>query len=386
MARKSSLLVAKLETISDPRRPGGNLRHQLVNILVLAFCGSLCGCQDFAEVVELAESKEAFFRQFLELPNGIPSEDTFERVFARIDPMSLQKVLIEWLQAVRQEATASTPKGQPQQIRLDGKTLRRSFDTKAGLAALQLVSAWAGDEGLLLGQMAVEPGSNEIPTIQKLLELLELKSTVVTIDAIGCQKEIAAQIVEKKGDYVLALKSNQESLHQQVMDYFLKQSEQDKPDRGVRRITTTDEGHGRSERREVMVAPAPKTLEGKEQWKGLKSLVMVVREATHHTTDKTEGDVRYFLSSLEAKAGQLGQLVRSHWQIENGLHWVLDVVFREDQSRLRKSKAPENWAMLNRLALSLVKGERETKGSLKCKRKRAGWNEAYLLQLLCCCS
>ena len=384
MARKSSALVERLKAVADPRRQGGNLRHKLVDILVLAFCGSLCGSQDFAEVVEFAQSKEDFFRQFLELPSGIPCEDTFERVFARMDPLALQRALVEWLHAVRQAGKVSA-EGQPEQVRIDGKTLRRSFDTKAGLGALETVSAWAGEEGLMLGQVAVEPGSNEIPAIQKLLELLELKGSVVTIDAIGCQKEIAAKIVEKKGDYLLALKGNQGLLHQQVMDYFLEQSELDKPEEGVRQITRINKGHGRKERRMVMVAPVPETVTGKEEWIGFESIVMVVREAEHQTSGKTEGDVRYYVSSLEAKAGQQGHFVRSHWQIENGMHWVLDVVFNEDKSRLRKNHAPENWAMINRVVLSIVKGESKTKGSIKCKRKRAGWNEDYLLQLLAYC-
>jgi len=384
MARKSSALVEGLKAVADPRRPGGNLKHKLVDILVLAFCGSLCGSQDFAEVVEFAQSKEDFFRQFLELKSGIPCEDTFERVFARMDPLALQKALVEWLHAVRKAGKQSAD-GQPEQVRIDGKTLRRSFDSKAGLGALETVSAWAGEEGLMLGQVAVEPGSNEIPTIKKLLDLLELKGTVVTIDAIGCQKEIAAKIVEKKGDYLLALKGNQELLHQQVMDYFLEQSERDKRDEGVRQITRINQGHGRKERRTVMVAPVPETIQGKEEWKGFESIVMVVREAEHQTSGKTEGDARYYVSSLEAKAGQQGHFVRSHWQIENGMHWVLDVVFNEDKSRLRKNNAPENWAMINRVVLSIIKGENKTKGSIKCKRKRAGWNEDYLLQLLACC-
>jgi predicted transposase YbfD/YdcC len=384
MARKSSALVERLQAVPDPRRPGGNFRHQLVDILVLAFCGALCGSQDFAEVVEFAAAKEEFFRQFLELPHGIPCPDTFERVFARLDPSALQRALVDWLHAVRQAGDAGR-EGPPGHIRIDGKTLRRSFDKKAGLAALATVSAWAGDAGLWLGQAAVEPGSNEIPAIGKLLELLALDGAVVTIDAIGCQKEIAARIVGKQGDYVLALKGNHEALHRQVVDYFLAQSERAKPERGVRCVTRVNGGHGRRERRTVMAAPVPPTLAGREEWAGLRSIVMVVREAEHRSSGKTEGAVRYFLSSLPAKAGPLGRLVRSHWQIENGVHWVLDVVFHEDRSRLRKGKAPENWAALNRVALSLVKGDRQTKGSLKCKRKRAGWNEAYFLQLLAGC-
>jgi predicted transposase YbfD/YdcC len=384
MERKPSLLVDALRRVPDPRRPGGNLRHALVDVLVLAFCGVLCGAQDFAEVREFAKARLGFFRQFLELPHGVPSEDTFERIFARLSPIGLQAALVAWLQEVRRQATAEAGEG-PRVIAIDGKTLRRTFDTASGLAALHLVSAWASDQGLTLGQVAVDGKSNEITAIPQLLALLELRGAVVTLDAAGCQKAIARQIIAKKGDYLLALKANQPTLHQQVADYFLGQGDRDQPDRVVKRCVTTETGHGREDRREVWVAPVPSDLVGRQDWAGLKSLVVVCRQSTDLATGHITGDVRYYLSSLAPKARALARIVRAHWGIENGLHWTLDVVFAEDRCGLRRPKAPENWAMLNRVALSLVKSERETKGSLKCKRKRAGWSHEYLCQLLSTC-
>lgn len=381
MARKPAFLVEALELVPDPRRAGGNLRHPLVNLLVLGFCGVLVGCQDFTEVVEFAEAKRDLWDQFLDLEEGIPSVDTFERVFARLCPAALQAALIDWLKEVRRQAlVASTD--EPRVVAIDGKTLRRTFDTGAGLAALHLVSAWASAEGLTLGQVAVDKKSNEITAIPKLLELLELRGSVVTIDAAGCQKDIAAQIVARGGDYLLALKGNQPTLHAEVSDFFLRQCERRRPERHVKRIVTTESGHGRTERREIMAAPAPAALTGREQWAGLKSVLLVGRESTAHSTGQTTGDVRCYVSSLPPKARLLARVARAHWGIENGLHWTLDVVFAEDRSRLRTQHGPENWAMLNRVALSLVKGERATKGSLKCKRKRAGWQDEYLLRLL----
>jgi predicted transposase YbfD/YdcC len=381
MARKPSSLVETLEAVPDPRRAGGNLRHPLVNILVLGFCGVLVGCQDFTEIVEFAEAKRDLLDEFLDLQEGIPSVDTFERVFARLCPAALQAALIDWLKEVRRQVLATATDG-PRVVSLDGKTLRRTFDTGAGLAALHLVSAWASAEGLTLGQVAVDKKSNEITAIPKLLELLELRGAVVTIDAAGCQKNIAAQIVAQGGNYLLALKGNQPTLHEQVSDFFLRQCDQPRPDRNVKRIVTVETGHGRTERREVMAAPAPAALTGREEWADLTSVLMVCRESTSHATGQTTGDVRCYVSSLPPKARLLARVARAHWGIENGLHWTLDVVFAEDRCRLRTQHSPENWAMLNRVALSLVKSERATKGSLKCKRKRAGWQDDYLLQLL----
>lgn len=384
MARKPSLLVKVLQELPDPRRQSGNFRHLLVDVVVIALCGTLVGCQDFEEIVEFGGSKLDFFRQFLELPRGLPSVDTFERLFARLCPQALQTALVDWLRAVRQFASdggADSATNEPRVVAIDGKTLRRTFDTGAGLAALHLVSAWSAAEGLTLGQVAVADKSNEITAIPRLLELLELNSAVVTIDAAGCQKNIAEQIVEQGGDYVLALKGNQPSLHATVSSFFLQQCEQTRPAADVRQTASTETGHGRIDRRETLVAPAPPEV--RAAWPTARSIVMSFRESTQQTTGRSSDDVRYFLTSLPPRVKVLARAIRSHWSIENTLHWTLDVIFSEDRSRHRTTThAAENWGLLNRIALSLVNSERSTKGSLKCKRKRAGWNLDYLLQLL----
>jgi len=245
-----------------------------------------------------------------------------------------------------------------------------------------MVSAWATDNGLTLGQVAVDAKSNEITAIPRLLELLELKGCVVTIDAAGCQKNIAEQIVQKEGDFVLALKGNQETLHAEVAEYFLEQLGSETPNARLRRHEEFDKGHGRTERRETFVAPVPKRLSGIAAWVGLMSIVMVVRESTDHATQKVTSDVRYFISSLPAKVKQMARVVRSHWGIENGLHWVLDVAFREDQMRQRDRTGIENIAVLNRLAVSVLRQDCTVKAGVKCKRKKAGWDDEYLLRLL----
>jgi predicted transposase YbfD/YdcC len=382
LAKESSKLVAALQEVPDPRRQCKNLRHRLVDVLVLGFCAVLCGCEDFVEIEAFARSKEDFFRRFLELPHGIPSHDTFRRVFQAVGPQVLQSSLIHWLKDVRQEAQAAAD---GEVIAIDGKTLRRTFDRARGLGALHLVSAWATANGLTLGQVAVDAKSNEITAIPRLIELLDLKDCVVTIDAAGCQKDIAAQIVAKDADYVLALKDNQPTLHEQVSDYFLEQLEQENPGGQLRRHRQVEKGHGRTETRETFVAPAPKEMVASGAWVGLASIVMVIRHSLDHTTGKISDDVRYFLSSLPARVKRVARAVRQHWGIENGLHWVLDVAFNEDRMRQRDRHGVENLALLNRLAVSLLRADKTVKAGIKCKRKAAGWDNDYLLHLLFNC-
>lgn len=375
--KECSRLVTALQGMADPRRQCKNLRHRLVDVLVIGFCAVLCGCDDFVEIEEFGKAKEDFFRRVLELPNGIPSHDTFRRVFQAICPQALQACLIGWLHAGRKAA------GDEQEVvAIDGKTLRRTFDLAKGVPALHLVSAWATRNGLTLGQVATDAKSNEITAIPKLLELLDLEDCVVTIDAAGCQKEIAEKIIAKDGDYVLALKGNQPTMHEQVADYFLEQLEADRPGRGVRHHRHVEQGHGRTETRETYVAPVPKGLYGAAAWMGLCSIVMVIRESVDHTTQKVTGDVRYFLSSLKPTAKRLAGIVRSHWGIENSLHWVLDIAFNEDRLRTKDRNAINNLALLNRLAVSLLRQDQTVKAGVKCKRKKAGWDDEYLLHLL----
>jgi predicted transposase YbfD/YdcC len=373
MPAKTCALVERLQTIADPRRQSENLKHRLVDIIILGFCGVLAGCDDFVEIAEWAKVHEAFFRTFLELPHGIPSHDTFTRVFAMLKPNTLQEVLLPWLLERR---------GLPGDwIHLDGKTLRQTRRATPQLKALQVVSAWAGPTGLTLGQVAVEAKSNEITAMPQLLELLDLRDKIVTIDAMGCQRAIAETIVAGGGDYILAVKDNQPTLHAELQAAFATAAPP--PPRSPRLYTTEEQGHGREEQRTVQVLPAQGHLSPAQLavWVGVLTLVMVTRVGWCEATGVESLEVRYFLSSLRPNARRLGTAIRGHWSIENGLHWVLDVVFREDARRLYDRTAAENVAFLNRLALSLLRGD-PGKSSLKVKRKRAGWSLSYLMQLL----
>jgi predicted transposase YbfD/YdcC len=366
-------LVEKLETITDPRRQCANLKHPLVDIIIVGFCGVLGGCEDFVEIAEWAKGNEAFLRTFLELPHGIPAHDTFNRVFALLKPTTLQAVLLPWLLERR---------GLPGDwIHLDGKTLRHTGRTTSKLKALHVVSAWAGQTGITLGQVAVEAKSNEITAMPQLLELLDLHDKIVTIDAMGCQKDIAEAIVAGGGDYILAVKDNQPTLHTEMQAAFA--TAPTPPARSSRLYTTEDHGHGREEQRTVQVLPARGYLSTAQlvMWLGVLSIVMVTRVVWCEATGKESLEVSYFLSSLPPHARRIGSAIRGHWSIENGLHWVLDVVFREDARRVYDRTTAENVAFLNRLAVSLLRGDLG-KGSLKVKRKRAGWHLSYLAQLL----
>jgi len=378
-AKEQSGLLDALLAVPDPRRQCQNLLHRLVDVLVIGFCGVLCGCDDFVEVEEFGRSKADFFRRFLELENGIPSHDTFRRVFQAVSPPALQRCLIAWLSGLRRAIGPAAGAGEV--VAIDGKTLRRTFDRTRELGALHLVSAWATANGLTLGQVVVDAKSNEITAIPRLVELLDLKGCVVTIDAAGCQKEIAAQIVARGADYVLALKENHPTLHQQVADYFLQQTEAGERSGLVRHHRQVDSGHGRVETRDTYVAPVPAGWAA-AAWAGLASVVLVIRQSVDRVSGHASDEVRYFLSSLPATAKRLAAAVREHWQIENGLHWVLDVAFGEDRMRQRDRQAIENLALCNRLALSLLRQDQTVKAGVRCKRKTAGWNDNYLLQLL----
>jgi predicted transposase YbfD/YdcC len=373
MPAMTCALVERLETIVDPRRQSENLKHPLVDIIILGFCGVLAGCDDFVEIAEWAKVHEGFFGSFLELPHGIPAHDTFTRVFAMLKPITLQEVLLPWLLERR---------GVPGDwIHLDGKTLRRTRRTTPKLKALHVVSAWAGQTGITLGQVAVDAKSNEITAMPQLLELLDLRDKIVTTDAMGCQKAIAETIVAGGGDYILAVKDNQPTLHAEIQAAFATAATP--PARSPRLYTTEDQGHGREEQRTVQVLPARGALSAAQgaAWLGVLTIVMVTRAVWCEATGVESMEVSYFLSSLRPNARRIGTAIRGHWSIENGLHWVLDVVFREDARRLYDRTAAENVAFLNRLALSLLRGD-TGKSSMKVKRKRAGWSLPYLMQLL----
>jgi predicted transposase YbfD/YdcC len=373
MVTKTCTLVEHLQTVTEPRRQCRNLKHPLVDVLVLGFCGVLAGCDDFVEIAAWARLHEAFWRTFLELPHGVASHDTFTRVWAMVRPEAVQAALLAWLQQRR---------GLPGElVHIDGKAMRRTRSGVRGVAALHLVSAWASQLGLTLGQVAVDGKSNEVAAIPHLLGLLDLRDKIVTIDAAGCQKGVAAQIVEGGGNYVLAVKDNQPTLHAEVHEAFASALEADAPQ--LRSHATNARDHGRRERRIVWVLPAAKYLSSASlaAWAGLAALVMVVRVVSCPRTGKETTEARYFISSVRPSARRLARAIRSHWSIENGLHWVLDVVFREDARRLLERTAAQNVGFINRLAVSLLRGD-TAQGSLKVKRKRAGWDIHYLAQLL----
>ena len=371
MVVKTCDLVERVKKIADPRRQCKNLKHRLEDIIVMGFLAVLSDANDFVEIAAWATCHRDFLATFLELPHGIPSHDTFNRVFAVLKPATLQEVLISWLLERR---------GLPGDwIHVDGKTMKHTRCKAKGLRALHVVSAWASQAGLTLGQVAVDAKSNEITAIPQLLELLDLQDKIVTIDAMGCQKEIAEVIVENDGDYLLAVKDNQPTLHAEIQEAFATSDINFATP--TREYHTEETGHGRHEERTVRVLSAKGKLSQLGLWLGLATLVMVTRLVTCQATGAVSTEVSYFISSLRPNARRIGQAIRGHWSIENGLHWVLDVVFREDARRLYERTAAENVAFLNHLALSVLRGD-ASKDSFKVKRKRAGWNTHYLAQLL----
>jgi predicted transposase YbfD/YdcC len=358
--------------LTDPRIQRSQ-RHSLLDILILAVCATVGGANGWADIERFGKAKLDFFRSFLELPNGIPSHDTFGRLFARLDPAALLACIQEWLAALGSAVAGEV-------VAIDGKALRGSFDTAAARNPLHLVGAWATETRLILGQVAVDAKSNEITAIPLLLKLLDLEGCIVTIDAMGCQKEIAAAIRSQEADYVLALKDNHPILHQAVHEAFLEHAENDYTDPSLRRIKTVERGHGRVETREYFVAAAPLELTRAGEWRDLRSIGLVMR--TRVADGKVSEEVAYYLSSLPPKVKTFAKAARGHWGIENRLHWSLDVTFAEDQSRVRKDHGPANLGMIRRLALSLLQQDTSSKDSLRGKRLSAGWNEERLLKIL----
>jgi predicted transposase YbfD/YdcC len=314
----------------------------------------------------------------LPLPHGIPGKDVFRKVLQLLQPAAFQACFATWLQALRAQAAAATGIEQPV-LAVDGKTARRSHDRGKDLGALHCVSVWASEFGLALGQTACAEKSNEITAIPELLRLVDIQGAIITIDAMGTQRAIAEQIIDSKADYVLALKANHETLHQAVIDYIEAQAATDFADVPARRHITNETGHGRDEMRCYVQMPAPATLPGLEQWKGLKSIGLATLVCVRDGQETLE--TRYYLSSLAVKVKQFAHAVRSHWSIENSCHWSLDMTFREDESRIRDRQVRENFAWLNRFTLSLLKQHRG-RGSIAMKRRSCGWDEQFLLEVL----
>lgn len=364
----------QFSVLPDPRLERTK-KHKLLEILFIALCTLLCGGETFTDMEAFGEAKEAWLRTRLELPHGIPSHDTFGRVFSLLDPQAFGECFFRWSAALH-EATGG------EVIALDGKTLRHSFDTATGQAALHLVSAWASQNGVSLGHLKVESKSNEITALPALLKLLDVRGCVVTIDAMGCQKELAKQIVEQGGDYVLGLKANQPHLQEEVQYFFREAKQLDFHDVPYRYHQTVEKEHGRIETRRCWMVEevAIQWLAREQQWPGLASIAMI--EAERRSGKKVSTETRYFLSSLTGRARQLAEAVRAHWGIETSLHWVLDVTLHEDESRVRKDHAPENLAVLRRLALNLIRKAKAPKASVRASLKRAGWDHAFLETLL----
>ncbi|WNK19134.1 ISAs1 family transposase [Halomonas piscis] len=346
--------------LPDPR--GTNARHELDEILFIALCAVLCGAEDCSDMALFGQSKEAFLRRFLSLPHGIPSHDTFSRVFRHLDPAAFHDHFLSFMSRFAEQVEGV--------VAVDGKTLRRSYDRAAAKSPLHLVSVWAADQRLVLGQRAVDEKSNEITAVPELLKLLSLSGVTVTADAMHCQRALSQQITEEGGHYALAVKDNQRALLDDVQ-FMMETASAGEPH--------VDSGHGRVESRQATVITDIDWLQSAHQWPGLKAVGRITRrrELAEQATEETAD----YLLSDALSPDQLIEVTRQHWGIENHLHWVLDVTMQEDQNRSRRGHSAENLALLRRLALNVAKLE-PSKGSMKGKRKQAGWNDDYLLALI----
>jgi predicted transposase YbfD/YdcC len=370
-------IVGYFDALEDPRS-AINQKHPLVSVVVIALMAVLAGAAGPTAIARWAKLKVDFLLQVLDLPHGIPGKDVFRRVLMLLKPEAFQQCFVNWLEALRDQAAAATGVDKPV-LAVDGKTSRRSHDRKNNLGALHAVSVWASEYGLSLGQVACAEKSNEITAIPELLRLVDIKGTIITIDAMGTQKAIAAQIIDGEADYVLALKGNQETLHQAVIDYVEEQSKNDFADVQARRHLTRDTGHGREEIRSYIQMPVPDTLRELELWKGLKSIGMATLCGVRDGKETTE--TRYYISSLPVRVKLFAHAVRSHWGIENSCHWSLDMTYREDESRIREPHLRENFAWLNRFTLSLLK-QHPGKDSIAMKRRACGWSHEFLTEVL----
>jgi len=357
--------------LTDPRRR--EVTYPLINVVVIAICAVVCGADDFVAIADFGKARRDWLSRFLDLTNGIPSHDRFNAIFAALKPGEFEACLLGWITALH-EITGG------QVIAIDGKTLRRSFDAASSKAAIHMVSAWATANHISLGQVVVDQKSNEITAIPKLLDMLDLSGALVTIDAMGCQAEIAERIVAAGGDYCLAVKANQPTLHQGIVDFFADQLEDDFAKARARHHETHERGHGREEWRFYTICPVPEGLPDSSRWAGLKAIGVSITDAMRDGKNCCEA--RYYILSRYMAASRFAEAVRGHWGIENGLHWQLDVTFGEDRSRTRLGHADANFSVLRRAALGLLKNETTAKVGIKNRRLRAGWDESYLEKVL----
>jgi predicted transposase YbfD/YdcC len=370
-AKKSVAIEEYFSEVTDPRRREGT--YPLINFLVIAICAVICGADDFVAIAEFGRAKKKFLTRILDLSAGIPSHDRFNAIFRAIKPAEFEKCLLRWITALHEVTDG-------QVVAIDGKTLRRSFDAASSKAAIHMVSAWATANSISLGQVVVDQKSNEITAIPKLLEMLELSGAIVTIDAMGCQTEIASAIVEAGAHYVLAAKGNQPTLYNGLVFFFADHQADDFARVKVRRHETYDHAHGRDEMRFYYVCPVPEDLPDKERWRKLRAVGLAVNNTVRDGKECIE--CRYYILSRFMSAKRFAEAVRSHWAIENRLHWQLDVTFQEDQSRIRKGHADANFSSLRRTALSLLKNNHTKKVGVKNKRLVAALNDDYLTEVL----
>ena len=371
MATPALSIRKHFASLRDPRLKRRQ-RHLLADILVIALCAVIAGANNFPQVEAFGRRRRDWLRTFLALPNGIPSHDTFERVFQRLCPDAFQRCFLNWLHALHSQLGG-------EHFAIDGKTLRRSGSPANGLGPLHLVSVWATQANLTLGQVAVDEKSNEITAIPRLLELLDLHGALVTIDAMGCQKEIARQVTEAGGDYVLTVKENQGHLYEDIQACFVQAIEADFKGIAHDRYKTQEKGHGRQERRSYEVIYDPLGLRDEQQWAKLCVIGHCYSERT--INGQTSCEDRYFIGSRRADARYYGKVLRGHWRVENCLHWQLDVTFREDDSRIRDRHAAQNFAQLRRVALSLLK-QHPSKGSVATKRYTATLDANFLQEII----
>lgn len=364
-------IQSHFESLTDPRTR--KVTYPLMTFIVIAICGVICGADDFVAITRFAKVKRSWLAKLVDLSKGIPSHDRFNAIFAAIKPAEFERCLLSWITALHEVTDG-------QVIAIDGKTLRGSFDKASSKSAIHMVSAWATANSLSLGQVVTDAKSNEITAIPKLLEMLALEGAIVTIDAMGCQTEIARTIIDRGADYVLNVKGNQQILRDGIHEVFSEYLNGNPSEHPVQTCDTTHKAHGRHESRWAYVCPAPKTLPARDRWPGLKAIGMVITNTTRDGRDCV--DVRYYIMSKKLSAKKFARVVASHWSIENQLHWQLDVTFREDHSRIRKGHADVNFSTLRKTALALLKNETTAKVGIKNKRLIAGWDDDYLLQVL----